>query len=229
MSSLPSAVTVENEVEVKYTLKTAVDYLRVVNMFTHGISNTPLLNMDRYYDSSAGCHLTQKGAYLRMRCSKNGCMLTLKETVADISGGVANRTETSLLLDANEAATMMTYPPAMLTSEQRRPEVVEFFNILVKKYQIEDLCQQGSMTNIRIKVPLQGFVGSFLEIDHVEFVGQTRLPSRLYEIEVETKEPEKMRQYLEFVLNFNQIDYQPSTMSKFEAVTGLKIEQKKQS
>jgi len=188
------------EVEVKIRLPDRAAYDRIAQLLADGLMVTHEQE-NFFFDSSDGTLESQR-VVLRLRFYDvdRKAVITVKGKQI-LEGGIGRASEVEEPVpDAAAARTFLTAPTNMLTQSP-------MLQGLNNKLGLKDLVCMGGFRNRRQEYKWQGFV---LELDETYFEHGT-----LYEIEVETDNPEAVREQLESLLSSNGIQYSYSKVSKF--------------
>ncbi|KAK9800869.1 hypothetical protein WJX73_002996 [Symbiochloris irregularis] len=127
-------------------------------------------------------------------------LLTLKGQ-QNLVGGIGRGTELETDIDPIKARALLQSPDDLLGMK------IGFVDEVCRKLGVEHLVGLGGFKNVRKDFSWEGFK---LELDETQFEWGT-----VFEIEVETEEPEQLKGKLESFLHEHQVSYSYSSVTKF--------------
>ncbi|CAN1243577.1 Triphosphate tunnel metalloenzyme 3 [Linum perenne] len=207
----------EMEVEVKLRLPDASSHQRLTAVLSP--YRTKTLSQENIFFDTADSHLASNLAALRIRFYNldSSCVLSLKAKPV-IAEGISRVSEQEEPLDP-QLGRLCVEEPWRLMGLQGRSNIMKRVR---EEYRVEEkeekgLICLGGFRNVRQVFELKGLM---LELDETMYdFGNS------YELECETREPEKDKKLIEELLQENGIEFSYSTANKFAVFRSGKLPQ----
>ncbi|KAK9908936.1 hypothetical protein WJX75_004941 [Coccomyxa subellipsoidea] len=200
MHVLPVVSQTGTEVEIKLRLPSKEAHDRVAHELRSSFRETH--QQENYFFDGKNGELEKQRMVLRCRFYNHDkrAIVTLKGGQV-ITDGVGRGSEVEDDVDPVAARDFLTDPTKLLSVG------LPFLEDLRTKQNVSELVSLGGFKNVRSDFDFEGFK---LELDETKFDWGT-----VYEIEVETPEPEKLKPKLELLLKSRDIPYAYNTTTKF--------------
>eukprot|EP00884_Botryococcus_braunii_P016348 jgi/Botrbrau1/3397/Bobra.0337s0036.3 len=188
------------EVEIKLRLPDRASYEKVADLLKGTLK--AVHDQENYFFDGPNKELSSQRVVLR-------CRFYNKDAKAEIAckgklvikDGISRGLEEQFPTDPKAAREFLTSPGKILALEN--PLIAR----LTEEYGVKDLVSLGGFENLRREFDFQGFK---LELDETKYEWGT-----VYEIEIETEEPEELKPKLEAWLQENGVPYTYTTNTKF--------------
>lgn len=188
------------EVEIKLRLASREAHDRVAAALSAAHQATH--QQENFFFDGSRQELTSSQSVLRCRFynTDKRALLTCKGK-QELVGGIGRGTELETDIDPIKARELLQHPDGLLQLK------IDFVDNLCSKLGVQSLVSLGGFKNVRQDFSWEGFK---LELDETQFDWGT-----VYEIEVETEEPEQLKSKLEAFLKQHNVEYKYSTVTKF--------------
>eukprot|EP01113_Clastostelium_recurvatum_P024125 TRINITY_DN2879_c0_g1_i1.p1 TRINITY_DN2879_c0_g1~~TRINITY_DN2879_c0_g1_i1.p1 ORF type:complete len:204 (-),score=53.39 TRINITY_DN2879_c0_g1_i1:19-630(-) len=202
------------EVEVKLRLPSREAHDQVAKVL-EGQSGPPfkIYMQENVFFDGTNSELSNERAALRLRFFEDDgarkCVVTVKESSV-IEGGIGRAKETEEDIDAQEGERIRKDPNAIMNTSHN------LLTTIRERYHCRGFHSLGGFENTRHVFKWHDHK---LELDETRYYFGTT-----WEIEVETAQPEEMRDELQKLLDTNAIPHQHSKKSKFANFLAKKID-----